>query len=183
MSNLLKSGQIVQSQSGSPCRVEELLGSGGQGEVYKADWGGLPHALKWYYPEAATAAQRMILEKLVGDRQYAAPSEAFLWPLDIASSSRASGFGYIMRLRESRFKGLIDLMTNRIDPTFRSLATVGLGLADSFYKLHAQGLCYRDISFGNAFFDPQTGRLGVHSAAPDFTRDLILRTAPAYKKV
>jgi len=161
MSNLLKSGQIVQSQSGSPCRVEELLGSGGQGEVYKADWGGLPHALKWYYPEAATAAQRMILEKLVGDRQYAAPSEAFLWPLDIASSSRASGFGYIMRLRESRFKGLIDLMTNRIDPTFRSLATVGLGLADSFYKLHAQGLCYRDISFGNAFFDPQTGEVLV----------------------
>lgn len=163
MSDLLKPGQIVQSQSGPPCQVEKLLGSGGQGEVYKADWGGVPHALKWYYAETATAAQRMILDKLVGDRQYSAPSESFLWPLDIASSPSAPGFGYIMRLRESRFKGLIDLMTNRIDPdpTFHSLATVGLGLADSFYKLHLQGLCYRDISFGNAFFDPKTGEVLV----------------------
>jgi serine/threonine protein kinase len=39
----------------------------------------------------------------------------------------------------------------------RSLATVGLELADSFLRIHARGLCYRDISFGNVFLDPQTG--------------------------
>ena len=44
-------------------------------------------------------------------------------------------------------------------PRFRELVTVGLGLADSFFKLHAKGLCYRDISFGNAFFDPKTGEI------------------------
>jgi serine/threonine protein kinase len=27
----------------------------------------------------------------------------------------------------------------------------------SFHRLHADGLCYRDISWGNAFFDPATG--------------------------
>src|SRR5256885_1046760 len=26
-------------------------------------------------------------------------------------------------------------------------------------ELHARGLCYRDISFGNAFFDPETGEV------------------------
>jgi serine/threonine protein kinase len=36
---------------------------------------------------------------------------------------------------------------------------MGLGLADSFFKLHAKGFCYRDISFGNAFFDPNTGEV------------------------
>jgi serine/threonine protein kinase len=34
---------------------------------------------------------------------------------------------------------------------------VGLNLVDSFHKLHAAGLCYRDISFGNGFFDPSSG--------------------------
>jgi serine/threonine protein kinase len=30
-------------------------------------------------------------------------------------------------------------------------------LSHGFLSLHAQGLCYRDISFGNVFFDPGTG--------------------------
>lgn len=162
MNELLQPGQVLHTQqSGQPCRVEKILGSGGQGEVYKADWAGAPFALKWYYPHTATPEQRAILEKLVKDKDYSAPSEAFLWPLDIACSPNGPGFGYIMRLREPRFKNLIDLMKNRIDPTFRALVTVGLGLADSFYKLHMKGLCYRDISFGNAFFDPLTGEILV----------------------
>ena len=33
-----------------------------------------------------------------------------------------------------------------------------MGLADCFLQLHAQGLCYRDISLGNVFFDPETGQ-------------------------
>jgi serine/threonine protein kinase len=32
-----------------------------------------------------------------------------------------------------------------------------MGLADSFLKLHAQGLCYRDISYGNVFYEPSSG--------------------------
>src|SRR3954452_6732203 len=41
--------------------------------------------------------------------------------------------------------------------SFRALATAGLELADSYLQLHARGLCYRDISFGNVFFDPESG--------------------------
>lgn len=48
-------------------------------------------------------------------------------------------------------------MKRRTEPTFRALATAGLHLADSYLQLHARGLCYRDISFGNVFFDPDTG--------------------------
>jgi serine/threonine protein kinase len=48
-------------------------------------------------------------------------------------------------------------MTRRIEPTFRALATAGLNLSHNYLLLHSQGLCYRDISFGNAFFDPDNG--------------------------
>lgn len=158
MSELLKSGQTVKTEnSAQPCQVEKFIGSGGQGEVYQAKWAGGTFALKWYYPYMATAEQRAALGKLISEHQ--APSNAFLWPLEIAHAEGVPGFGYLMRLRESRFKSLLDLMRGQIDPTFCTLATVGLGLADNFHKLHADGLCYCDISFGNAFFDPETGEV------------------------
>lgn len=64
-----------------------------------------------------------------------------------------------MPLREPRYKGISDLMKRRIDPTFHALATAGFELAHSFLQLHSKGLCYRDISFGNILFDPDSGEI------------------------
>lgn len=158
MNELLKPGQVVQTTiSGQSCQVERCLGGGGQGEVYLANWAGRQFALKWYFPHTATREQRLALENLV--KKHNPPSDRFLWPLDLAESRNVTGFGYIMRLRETRFRSLFDLVTRRIDPTFAALTKAALGLVDSFRKLHAEGLCYRDISFGNAFFDPHTGEV------------------------
>lgn len=52
-------------------------------------------------------------------------------------------------------------MKRRVEPTFRALITAGLQLAQAFLDLHAKGYCYRDISFGNVFFDPNTGGIQV----------------------
>jgi hypothetical protein len=47
VSDLLKSGQTVHTESSqTPCTVEQLLGGGGQGEVYRANLAGQPVALK-----------------------------------------------------------------------------------------------------------------------------------------
>ena len=86
-----------------------------------------------------------------------APNDKFLWPIELASADGIVGFGYMMPLREERYKSLFDLMKGRIEPPFAALATAGYYLADSFWQLHAQGWCYRDISFGNVFFDPNNG--------------------------
>jgi serine/threonine protein kinase len=64
-----------------------------------------------------------------------------------------------MPLRDYQYKGITDLMKRGIEPTFRALATAGFELADNFFKLHSKGLCYRDISFGNVFFNPDNGRV------------------------
>ncbi len=154
MNQILKIGQIVQTESGVPCKVETFLGGGGQGEVYKADLSGKSIALKWYYPAQATPEQYAALARLV---KMGPPTNLFLWPLELTKAADTPGFGYIMPLRESRFKGIVDLMKRRIEPTFRALATAGFELSDSYLDLHAKGMCYRDISFGNVFFDPTNG--------------------------
>jgi eukaryotic-like serine/threonine-protein kinase len=155
MNQILKPKQAVRMESsGTSCEVEEYLGGGGQGEVYRATLAGKPVAVKWYYPQIAKRDQWFALEILVGKGP---PSEHFLWPMDIASAANVPGFGYVMPLRAPHFKGIHDLMKRRIEPTFRSLATAGRQLSHSFLQLHSMGLCYCDISFGNVFFDPKTG--------------------------
>jgi len=155
MNEILKPGQVIQCEpSGMPCTIEVLLGAGGQGEVYKAELAGSAVAVKWFFPQMATPEQRASMELLI---RKGAPSEHFLYPMEITTAADVLGFGYIMPLRPKRFKNIVDLMTRRIEPTFHALATASFNLAHNYLLLHSQGLCYRDISFGNAFFDPDNG--------------------------
>ncbi len=155
MSQILQTGQTVQTEtSGTDCVVEQFLGGGGQGEVYRANVGGAAMALKWYFPNQATEDQRSALQNLI---KSGSPDDRFLWPTELTSAQDIGGFGYIMPLRAPRYKGIVSLVKGRIDPSFRALAIAGRDLAHSFLQLHSKGLSYRDISFGNVFFDPDTG--------------------------
>jgi serine/threonine protein kinase len=155
MNQILEVKQKVKTDSsGMRCEVEKFLGGGGQGEVYRAVLGGKPVALKWYFPASATSEQRKALETLV---RMGPPSDKFLWPLELASADGVPDYGYVMPLREARYKGIVDMMKRRVEPSFRALATAGFELSHSYQLLHSKGLCYRDLSFGNAFFDPDSG--------------------------
>ena len=127
MDLILKPGQKVRTATtqGS-CAVENFLGSGGQGEVYQASLNGKAVALKWYYPASATPEQQKALETLI---KMGTPSDRFLWPMELASASSTNGFGYVMPLRDRRFRSIVDLMKRRIEPSFRALATAGLELS------------------------------------------------------
>ncbi len=102
MDEILKPGQVIQcTPSGMPCTIEVLLGAGGQGEVYKAELGGEAVAVKWFFEFMATPAQRASMELLI---RKGAPSEHFLYPMEITTAAGVPGFGYIMPLRPKRFK-------------------------------------------------------------------------------
>ncbi len=159
MNQLLRIGSTVQTEtSAKPCTVEKFLGSGGQGEVYRANLDGQALALKWYFQPSATPEQQAIIQNLINR---GTPDARFLWPIALATAPNTPDFGYLMALREPQYKSIVDLMKRRIEPTFKALATAGFQLADSFLQLHAKGLCYRDISFGNVFFDPDTGEVRI----------------------
>jgi eukaryotic-like serine/threonine-protein kinase len=120
MSQIFKNKQKITTPSGVEYNVEEFLGSGGQGEVYKVSSAGKDWALKWYYPHTATDSQRKALEALISK---GGPTEKFLWPLAMITDKKTHGFGYIMPLRPKNYKNVVDLMKRRIDPSFYSTAS------------------------------------------------------------
>lgn len=143
-------------RSGQTYAVGRLLGEGSQGSVQElvaTDGSGRRLALKWYFPVSATARQRATISQLA---QRGSPGSMFLWPSELVEAADGT-FGYVMPLRPDRFIGLSDLLVGRVDATLGTVVRLCLGLAHGFLSLHAQGLCYRDISFGNVFFDPTTG--------------------------
>lgn len=154
---LLQPHQSVQTlTSGASCKIEKLLGAGGQGEVYEAKLGTETVALKWYFPHYLQSDPE-IRNRLQKAIELGAPDSRFLWPIELVVTDESLGFGYIMPLRDSRYVGIIKLMSGKIDPGFREIITACYQLVDSFLKIHSRGYCYRDISFGNVFFDPKTG--------------------------
>ena len=144
-------------------RIVSLLGQGGQGYVFEVRRDvGEPLALKWYKPESATAQQYDEMRKLV---EIGSPHDRFLWPLSIAQVAAQPGFGYVMYLRDPRYLELSYLLLNAdrdgnpLDISFAAIIELCRQLSFSFLRLHARGLCYRDISFGNVFFEPGSGNV------------------------
>lgn len=173
MSALSLGSELALPQSRRTAVVERFIGEGSQGAVYDVvlSASGEHAALKWYFSTLGGERQRIAIDDLI-DR--GAPDDRFLWPTEIATIEGSDSFGYVMPLRDESTVGLADLLTGKVDVPFSVVCTLGMELADSFLALHSLGLCYRDISFGNVFFDPRTGRplicdndnVGVDGASP-----------------
>ncbi|MBR2660454.1 MAG: protein kinase [Clostridia bacterium] len=154
MDGQLKNGTLLVSESSNRYKVVSLLGAGGQGEVYDVELNGKHYALKWYYKHMATKEQKSILDNLVSK---GAPDNTFLWPQDLIFNGWGQSFGYIMPLRPKNYKSIVDMMKRRAEPSFYTLCRAAYNLTNGYQKLHSMGYSYRDISFGNLFFDPNNG--------------------------
>ncbi len=154
---MVRAGDVVTlRRSATPWTVGRLLGEGSQGVVHElvaADGSGRRLALKWYAPRAVTSQQR---EAITSVAQRHSPGPMFLWPTEVVTSTDG-GFGYVMPIRPEGYVGLGELLRGRVEVSPSLAVRLSLGLAHGFLLLHSQGLCYRDISFGNVMFHPGTG--------------------------
>jgi serine/threonine protein kinase len=157
---LIQPGQTLRMERGQAVvAVEERIGEGGVGVVHRARLNGAPFAVKWYRPGPLTEELHKSITSLLQRRR--PPHKAFVWPIDLVSSSQVPGFGYVMPLLEPRFMSLAHLLNQHEQPSFRVVAALGRELVDAFAVLHGTGLCYRDISFGNLRVDPQACEVAI----------------------
>ena len=81
MEGQLKNGTILTSESGNKYTVVNLLGAGGQGEVYDVECDGKHYALKWYFKGSATERQKKILESIIAK---GSPDDSFLNNVEVS---------------------------------------------------------------------------------------------------
>jgi DNA-binding helix-hairpin-helix protein with protein kinase domain len=162
VNGLLTRNEVLRALPAGEVTIVDYIGAGAQGEVYKVrlDAPGPERALKWYFPAFATEAQAKIIERLV---TLGFEDQRFLWPEALVVAEQDPGrFGYLMGLRPDAFAGLPDLFKRKakgVSP--RSLIVLCINLAEAFRELHVKGIAYRDINWGNVFFEPITGDILV----------------------
>jgi len=157
----LRPGQLLRCvQSNASCRVETLLGEGGQGEVYRVSLDGQPYALKWYN-DIVLRVDRSLRRRLEVAIDHGAPSAEFLWPFELVTLADGSRLGYLMRLRHPDYLKIQSVLAEQVRPSFRALSTTALRLTNALLALHSKGLVYQDLNAGNVFFDPETGAIEI----------------------
>ncbi|HUC58716.1 MAG TPA: hypothetical protein VMA95_15040 [Streptosporangiaceae bacterium] len=144
-------------RAGTAVLVGERLGEGGQGVVHAVTIGGAPYAAKWYRYAPSGELRRSIAALVERGR----PHRAFIWPIDLVVSDEISGFGYVMPRLEPRFSSFAQLVSKSEQPPFRVVISIGRHLVTAFEALHAAGLCYRDISFGNLWVDADQADVAI----------------------
>ena len=168
MNWLLPQGSSLQFEGlEQPLLIEQGLGGGSQGQVFAVKLADEHLALKWYFP-ACIARDPQLRSRLQQSIRLGAPNADFLWPLAVVSPSASSqgrlqgsqpGFGYLMGLRPGSFVGAHQHAGGELEISLQSVLRACFHLAEAFHQLHLKGLCYKDISLGNLFLEPSSGRI------------------------
>lgn len=140
---------------GKTITVLDLLGEGGQGEVYLVSMDGGQYALKIYKDEVSADFRYNLKNNI----QKGSPSAEFLWPKELLELSTGET-GYLMDLRPSNYVSFVSYLTGK--NTFDSKEVMlkwCISLCNAFKNLHGQGYSYQDLNDGSFFFDPHTGDL------------------------
>lgn len=156
---------IQQSHSsklrpGETLRVDTELGRGTQGIVFsvRTESG---HKLAFKsYPKSVLAQDESLEERIKELVDRGSPHKSFLWPSEFLIATSSDGEevrGYTMPIRDEKYISANALMSGQQALDFTSLIKACENICKAFSALHLHGFCYKDISFGNFFFDPDSG--------------------------
>ena len=149
-------GQRIRTASGGELEVIQKLGEGGQGVVYKVNYNGKQLALKWYFGNKLSNADKFY-RNIQNNIKQGAPTSAFLWPLEITEYFEGS-FGYLMELRPSEYKDFSLFLLAKVHfANIEAIINTALCITNGFRELHNKGYSYQDLNDGNFFVNPKTG--------------------------
>ena len=140
---------------GKEAKIIDVLGEGGQGEVYLVSYNNHHYAFKYY---KKTPSEDFIYN-LKTNISKGSPSPDFLWPKEMSEFDDDT-YGYLMDLRPKNYVSFISYLTgtNR----FKNQTTLlnwCIELVKSFKLLHERGYSYQDLNDGSFFLDKETGDL------------------------
>lgn len=174
----LLSGTTITTKLGYMLRVICKLGEGGQGAVYKVDYDGHPMALKWFATNRFYDRD-LFISNLQRNIMAGSPTKQFLWPVDITHEFDGR-FGYVMELAPKSFVEAGRVFLNpSLMPSYRRTISACLEIVQAFRILHDRGYRYQDMSGGNFFIEPSSGRVLIcdnDNVAPEGVETGILGT-------
>lgn len=153
---MLKIGDKVPLELGGSAEITDVLGSGGQGTVYRAEYSGKEYALKVYFPNKLKSPDifRENLRSLTEDKN---SDSAFLMPLMLTDNVDGS-FGFLMELIPEEYKPFSDILNARVKlQGLYSVVNSAIRITSAFRSLHNSGKSYQDINDGGFFIRPSDG--------------------------
>lgn len=153
---MLKVGDLVPLELGGSAKILDILGSGGQGTVYRAEYKEKEYALKIYFPNKLKSPDifRDNLRELTEDKN---SDSAFLMPLMLTDKVDGS-FGFMMDLIPGEYKPFSDILNARVKlQGLYSVVNSAIRITSAFRSLHNSGKSYQDINDGGFFIRASDG--------------------------
>ena len=141
--------------NGKQIRIVDLLGEGGQGEVYLVNDGIKDYAFKYYFENPSSDFKYNLRNNI----KKGAPSDSFLWPKEYIEFDDNS-CGYLMDLRPKNYISFVSYLNGVVKfKNQKTLINWCIELCLAFKKLHEMGYSYQDLNDGSFFLDPETGKI------------------------
>lgn len=155
---MLKIGDKVPLELGGSAEVKAVLGSGGQGTVYRAEFAGKDYALKMYFPNKLRRPDlfRENLRRISEDKSNFS-MKWFLMPRYLTADYDGT-FGFLMDLIPSEYKPFHDILNARVKLSgLYSVVNSAIRITSAFRELHNSGRSYQDLNDGGFFIRPTDG--------------------------
>ncbi len=153
---MLKIGDKVPLELGGSAEITAVLGSGGQGTVYRARFSGKEYALKVYFPKKLKRPDifRDNLRRLTEEKSF---DEAFLMPR-LLTAPVDDSFGFLMDIIPEEYKPFSDILNARVKLSgLYSVVNSAIRITSAFRELHNSGNSYQDMNDGGFFIRPRDG--------------------------